>query len=44
MIKKVNIKEIKENPNNPRYVVDSKFKKLVKQLRSFQKCWKNDQL
>lgn len=35
MIKKVNIKEIKENPNNPRYVVDSKFKKLVKSIKEF---------
>lgn len=33
--KKVNIKEIKENPNNPRYVVDSKFKKLVKSIKEF---------
>ena len=35
MIKKVNIKEIKENQNNPRYVVDSKFKKLVKSIKEF---------
>tara|TARA_R100001460_G_scaffold44151_2_gene80758 strand:- start:7560 stop:8708 length:1149 start_codon:yes stop_codon:yes gene_type:complete len=35
MIKKVNIKEVKENPNNPRYVVDSKFKKLVKSIKDF---------
>jgi DNA modification methylase len=35
MIKKVNIKEVKENPNNPRYVVDSKFKKLVKSIKEF---------
>ena len=35
MIKKVNIKEIKENQNNPRYVVDSKFKKLDKSIKEF---------
>jgi DNA modification methylase len=35
MIKKVNIKQVKENPNNPRYVVDSKFKKLVKSIKEF---------
>jgi len=35
IIKKVNIKEVKENPNNPRYVVDSKFKKLVKSIKEF---------
>ena len=35
MIKKVNIKEVNENPNNPRYVVDSKFKKLVKSIKEF---------
>jgi len=35
MIKKVNIKLVKENKNNPRYVVDSKFKKLVKSIKEF---------
>ncbi len=35
MIEKVNIKLVKENKNNPRYVVDSKFKKLVKSIKEF---------
>ena len=32
---KVNISEIKENPENPRYIKDSKFKKLVKSIKEF---------
>jgi ParB-like chromosome segregation protein Spo0J len=33
--KLVNIALVKENPDNPRYIRDSKFKKLVKSLKSF---------
>ncbi len=32
---KVNIKEIKNNPNNPRILKDFKFKKLVKSVKEF---------
>jgi hypothetical protein len=32
---KVNIAELKENPENPRYIKDSKFKKLVKSIKEF---------
>ena len=35
MVKKVNISEVKENPDNPRYIRDSKFKKLVKSIKEF---------
>ena len=35
MVKKVNISELKENPENPRYIKDSKFKKLVKSIKEF---------
>ena len=35
MVKIVNIKEIKENENNPRYIRDTKFKKLVKSIKDF---------
>ena len=35
MAKKVNISEVKENPENPRYIRDSKFKKLVKSIKEF---------
>jgi hypothetical protein len=35
MVKKVNISEVKENPENPRYIRDSKFKKLVKSIKEF---------
>lgn len=35
MIEKVNIDLIKPNPNNPRVIADSKFKKLVKSIREF---------
>ena len=35
MVKKVNISEVKENPENPRYIKDSKFKKLVKSIKEF---------
>lgn len=31
----LNIKEIKNNPNNPRFIRDEKFKKLVKSLQDF---------
>jgi len=33
--KKVNIKEIKANPNNPRVIKDDKFKKLVQSIKDF---------
>ena len=35
MVKIVDIKEIKENENNPRYIRDTKFKKLVKSIKDF---------
>jgi hypothetical protein len=35
MIQKVNIKTIKENQNNPRYINKAKFKKLVNSIKSF---------
>ena len=35
MIKDINIKEIKSNPNNPRVLKDDKFKKLVQSLKDF---------
>jgi len=34
-IKKVNIAEIKPNQENPRYITDAKFKKLVKSIKEF---------
>jgi len=33
--KKVNIASVKENPDNPRFIKDSKFKKLVKSIKAF---------
>jgi len=35
MIKKVNIAAIKPNEENPRFITDSKFKKLVKSIKQF---------
>jgi ParB-like chromosome segregation protein Spo0J len=35
MVKKVNINEIKSNPNNPRIIKDDKFRKLVKSIQDF---------
>jgi ParB-like chromosome segregation protein Spo0J len=35
MIKKVNIAEIKPNDENPRFITDAKFKKLVKSIKEF---------
>lgn len=35
MRKKVNISEIKPNDNNPRFITDAKFKKLVKSIKDF---------
>ena len=35
MKKLVNISEVKENPSNPRFIKDSKFKKLVKSIKAF---------
>lgn len=35
MTKKVNIAEIKPNEENPRYITDAKFKKLVKSIKEF---------
>ena len=35
MVKKVNISAIKPNEENPRYINDSKFKKLVKSIKEF---------
>jgi ParB-like chromosome segregation protein Spo0J len=35
MVKKVNISAIKPNEENPRFITDSKFKKLVKSIKEF---------
>jgi hypothetical protein len=35
MKKQVNIAAVKENPNNPRFIKDAKFKKLVKSIKGF---------
>jgi len=35
MRKFVSVKEIKETPNNPRFIKDAKFKKLVKSIKEF---------
>lgn len=35
MRKLVSVKEIKETPNNPRFIKDAKFKKLVKSIKEF---------
>ena len=35
MIKKVNISAIKPNEENPRFITDAKFKKLVKSIKEF---------
>lgn len=32
---KVKVNELKENPNNPRFIRDSKFEQLVKSIREF---------
>jgi len=34
-MKKIDINKIQENPQNPRYITDSKFKKLVKSIKQF---------
>jgi len=34
-MQKVNIKEVKSNPNNPRIIKDAKFKKLVQSIKDF---------
>lgn len=34
-IQKVKISEIRENENNPRFIKDEKFKKLVKSIKEF---------
>ena len=35
MKKLVNISSVKENPDNPRFIKDAKFKKLVKSIKAF---------
>ena len=35
MKEKISIKKIKENPDNPRFIKDAKFKKLIKSIKSF---------
>ncbi len=35
MKKLVNIASVKENPDNPRFIKDAKFKKLVKSIKAF---------
>lgn len=37
MIKKVNISEVKKNPDNPRLIKDYKYQKLVRSLKDFPK-------
>jgi DNA modification methylase len=34
-MQKVNIKQVKSNPNNPRIIKDAKFKKLVQSIKEF---------
>jgi len=36
-IEKININQIKNNPDNPRIIKDDKFKKLVKSIKEFPK-------
>ena len=40
MTQKVNIRDIKQNPNNPRIIKDHKFSKLVKSIREFPEMLK----
>jgi ParB-like chromosome segregation protein Spo0J len=35
MKKLVNIAKVKENPSNPRFIKDGKFKKLVQSIKAF---------
>ena len=35
MIKKVNIQKIKPNDENPRFITDAKFKKLIRSIKEF---------
>lgn len=35
MIKKISIRKVKTNPDNPRLIKDNKFKKLVKSIKEF---------
>lgn len=35
MIRRVNIKEIKPNDSNPRFITESEFKKLIKSIKEF---------
>ena len=35
MVQKVDIRTVKENKKNPRYIRDNKFKKLVKSIKDF---------
>lgn len=35
MVQKVDIRTVKENKKNPRYIRDNKFKKLVKSIKEF---------
>lgn len=35
MIKRVNIQKIKPNDENPRFITDAKFKKLIKSIKEF---------
>ena len=36
---KVLLSDIKANTSNPRIIKDDKFKKFVRSLKSFQRCW-----
>ena len=36
----VSIKDIRENPNNPRFIKDNKFHKLVKSVKDFPEMLK----
>ena len=35
MKKQIDVKNIKENPENPRYIKDERFDKLVKSIKDF---------
>ncbi len=44
MIQKVDIRTVKENKNNPRYIRDGKFKKLVKSIKEFPEMLEKRQI
>jgi len=40
MYQKIRVSDLKENPNNPRFIKDDKFKKLVKSIKEFPEMLK----